>query len=188
MKDLISQSHLAVLASLNRNLDIRPLYVMPGFNRALTEVYHGPFEPFNYDDEEQQKIHDTLKIPKGNYSIDHYSGSGSVEINHALWEHFKNGENIPNHIQMHINALDRIMKPESIHSGPFSLYTGLPKSPISLAGSEWSKDREHKLMYFPSFVSTSTDAERASLFTDNDEETQHHESDHHGIIKQGSLS
>lgn len=186
MKDLISQSHLAVLASLNRNLDIRPLCVVAGLDRGcLTEVYQNSFNHFETNIDDQYEIHHSMEIPKGNHSLDYYGGAGSSSINNALWENFKNGNSLFG-VEHHIKKLDSIMREESIHHSPFNLYTGLPKSPVSLAGSEWDQSRAHKLLYFPAYTSTSTDVTTATLFTKRDDESDHHESDHHGVIEKGA--
>lgn len=174
----------AMYVGMRRDLDIRPLAVVCGLNwgKELHEVYSLPHSDFYMPDDEQDMVHSSLKIPKGNSSLDHFGGAGSTEINNALWENYKHSTSIPNHIASHIAAIHSILHAHVDLKSPIKLYTGLPKSPAAIAGMEWNSTRPKKILHLPAFTSTTTDLDIAHRFTDPDEETQHHESDHHGII------
>lgn len=167
-----------------RDLDIRsiPMRVGLDFKRnVLNEVYHINDQDFNRNsDEDSEKIHENLRIPKINHSVDHYLGSGSTDINHFLWENHLHGSSIPNHIKHHIKSIDSVLKPKT--EGQFRLYSGLPMSPAYISATEWNSTRPKKLIHIPSYTSATTNFDVASHFTNVDTETKHHESDHHGII------
>lgn len=168
--------------NVRRDLDIRSFAMIAGLSRRpLTEVYQGKESDFDIDESEASRIHSLLEIPKINNSVDHYTGSGSVDINNAMWEHWKNETPIPNHIQSHINKINSVLKPETSIPG-FKLYSGVRESPIVAAGVEWNSTRPKKILHLPAFTSATTNFNTAAFFTDVDETSVHHASDHHGIV------
>jgi hypothetical protein len=186
--DPISEKYLSMIdpISWRRDLNINPISICIGLNRhiELNEVYHVrdiTSYPTN-DENEQEKIHKILEIPKIQHSTNHYLGSGSVDINHFLWEHHKHGSPIPNHIKNHIKAIDSDMKDRILLDHPIKLYSGLIESPASISAMHWNSTRPKKIIHIPSYISTSTDFNTAARFTQNDEKSEHHESDHHGIV------
>lgn len=174
--------------SMRRDLDIRPISLQVGLfkNQKIEEVFKKNFsqEYFN-SEEENERIHEVLDIPKGSHSLDFYTGSGSEEINHHLWQNHLDGSEIPNHIKRHVASIDSLLIPKV--EGKFKLYTGLLKSPTHISAMEWNSTRPNKLIHIPSYISTTSDFNVAPFFTRPDEETEHHESDHHGIVHKGAI-
>lgn len=171
------------LIGYRRDLDTRsvPMWIGLKKNRELTEVHHVDEKDFDMNsDEDQDRIHQLLSIPNINESTYHYIGPGSIVINHHLWHEHLHDLPIPTHIKQHVKSIDSILIPKT--EGQFKLYSGLQMSPAHLSGMEWNSTRPKKLIHVPSYLSTSTDMNIAEMFTNPDEETQHHESDHHGII------
>lgn len=167
-----------------RDLDIRPIPFEIGLirsSKSLKEVHHVDLKDFDVNSEEQaERMHDALTIPKIDHFVGHYLGSGSVDINQVLWNHHLSESPIPNHILRHIKSIDSHMKDRT--EGNFRLYSGLPRSPAHISAIEWNSTRPKKLIHVPSYISTTTDMDTAIHFTREDSDTKHHESDHHGII------
>jgi hypothetical protein len=173
--------------SWRRDFDIRPLVLIAGLHRlgSINEVFSGNSSDYDISDTDAGKIHNLLKIHKQHnrisHSIDHYCGSGSVDINHHMWENHVNGSAIPEHIKSHINNIKSALIP-STNIDHIRLFTGIRQSPVTTAGFEWNSSRPIKHLHLPSFTSTSTNFDVASSFTHIDSESVHHESDHHGIV------
>jgi hypothetical protein len=173
-----------------RERDIRPLFLFAGLNKRcdLTEVHNLHYDQLIKSANSQHDgdaIHAALEISKINKHVDHYLGSGSKSINNALWEHHIHGTDIPMHIISHVRGIESVLH-TNIQANGVRLYSGLRQSPVTSAGIEWNSTRPKKLIHLPAFTSTSTDFDTATLFTDEDHDTIHHESDHHGIIESGA--
>jgi hypothetical protein len=183
-----------IQVGFGKNIDPEPAYIQVGLNRTnrryqlVTEVYKGSFENFGNSVQEQDRIHNLLKISPSDSekrTIDHYGGSGSNRINSALWENHKTSRPIEHDVIHHINKLDEILKPKTSIDKPFKLYSGLPKSPISNISS-WADKRPSKVIRIPAYTSSTSDLGMAIWFTDPDHTTEHHFSTHHGTIETGA--
>lgn len=175
-----------------RDLDIRPLVLIAGLSkhRVVNEVYEGTPSDFSIHEDDAQKIHDALTIPKPKtsrvaYSLSHYSGSGYDHINSSLWHTYLHGLDVPSDVKSHVDNIKSVLLPETKVDG-LNLYTGVKVSPVATAGVEWNSTRPVKILHLPAFTSTSTNFDVATQFTEPDEESVHHESDHHGAIESGA--
>lgn len=170
-----------------RNLDIRPLVMLAGLSKAsIDEVYFGSASQFGSEDSDAKHIHSLLEIPKPRSSsvvdsLSYYGDIGSVDINHHMWENYLHGSAMSDNIKSHVDNIKSVMLP-STDIDHLKLYTGVKTSPAAIAGVEWNSTRPIKLLHLPAFTSTSTNFDVAIRFTDPDNTTIHHESDHHGII------
>ncbi len=173
--------------SWRRDIDIRPFVIVAGlYKKDLNEVYEGDSKDFGHTTEEAKHIHHLLDIPAPTpnikSSLDYYSGNGSFDINDHLWKNYLHGYNsIPAKFKRHIDNINSVLKP-STTVGHLKLYTGLQTSPADLGAMEWNSTRPIKLMHLPAFTSTTTNFNVAARFSIPVGKTQHHESDHHGII------
>jgi len=178
--------------SWRRDLDIRPLVMIAGLSkhRVVNEVYEGKPSDFAMHEDEAQKIHDALTIPKPKnsrvaYSLSHYSGSGYDHINSSLWHNYLHGLEVPSDVKSHVDNIKSVLLPET-KVDDLKLYTGVKVSPAATAGVEWNSTRPVKILHLPAFTSTSTNFDVATQFTEPDEESVHHESDHHDVIESGA--
>lgn len=178
---------LCMMAGLSRHLDIRPLYLIGGFDISdqLNEVYTADSKDYIGDVPNAEEIHKRLTVANVPKSIQHYTGIGSRTINSAMWNNYLRDEPISQENLNHIDSISRALIKMTPVNGA-KLYTGVPRSPAALAGLEWNSTRPHKLIHFPSFTSTTTNFGQAIKFSPKDYESVHHESDHHGIILPGA--
>lgn len=120
------------------------------------------------------------------HQLVNYSDSGYMDLNKELYSAHKESRPIA---QQHLDnalAIESVMHKETKLPHPVKLFTGVKHSPATLAGLEWNSSRPKKIVHFPAFTSTSTDIDTAARFSDQDLNTHHHESDHHGIILPGA--
>jgi hypothetical protein len=181
-----SDRPVGLVAGLRRDLNTNPLVLYAGnFGKAissLTEVYQGDLPT-----SEDHWIHNILKIPSTNPSLNHYLGeTGSREINEHLRDNWLHETPIPDNIKYHIEKIDSIFHDVKEINKPLKLYTGLSESPVTTAGFEWNSTRSKKLIHLPAFTSSSTSPTKSVEFATVDNHSIHHESDHHGVITPGS--
>lgn len=188
----IDRDRMTVNTSWRRDLDIRPLVMIAGLSktRHINEVYDGKASDFATDEIEAQKNHDLLTVTKPKdfdvaQSVLYYSRSGYRKINSHLWNSYVHDAEVPNDIKTHVENIKTMLIPKTAVDN-LNLYTGVKVSPASTSGIEWNSTRSIKLLHLPALTSTSTNFDVASQFTEHDNESTHHESDHHGIIQSGA--
>jgi hypothetical protein len=81
----------------------------------------------------------------------------------------------------HIRAIDADIPVHHIDAN-IPMFTGVATSPATTAGMQWNSTRPIKLITLPAYTSATTHINTAIRFASNDDKSQHHESDHHGII------
>jgi ADP-ribosyltransferase exoenzyme len=179
---------VGMIAGFRRDLDIRPFAMIAGLkiHNVITEVYRSSYGAMDLEPDKKEELHRILSIPKGHSSLDFYVGSGSTEINHDAWEHYKERTPFRKDVREHIDNIDKLLLRKTSVPDGTRVFTGLPESPITKAGFEWNASREKKILHLPSYTSTTTDFSRAEWFTEPDHHSIHHESDHHGVVETGA--
>jgi hypothetical protein len=177
--------------SWRRDLDVRPLVLIAGLSETrLHEVYHGKYSDFVIPDHDAQSIHDALSITdslpsQAAHSLNHYTGSGYERINQSLRDSYINNAEVPNDVKRHSDNIKSILHAEKPVSN-LGLFTGVKESPATTAGLEWNSTRPIKVLHLPAFTSATTSFDIAASFTEPDDTSTHHESDHHGVIESGA--
>lgn len=184
--DSAGNSYVATQTCWRRDLDIRPLVLFAGLNRpdSLLEVYKAPISSYR---QSIKHIHELLQpnstVPQ---QLIDYSDTGYLGLNKELYSAHNELRPIAH---PHLNdalAIESAMHKETNLPHAVKLFTGVKYSPAKLAGFEWNSSRAKKIVHFPAFTSTTTDIDTAARFSDIDQTTTHHESDHHGIILPGA--
>lgn len=171
-----------------RDLDIRPLYMLVGLNKdaVLTEVYlGGDFDTLLLPNEHHDKIQNLLRKEPSQEDSDImlYTGNAAHHINNSIWVNHLHNTPYPDGHEEFINDIQRRLSgTTNLNGDAIHLYSGLPRSPVGLAGFEWNSTRKKKLLNLPAFTSSTSDPHVAANFTNVDVDSIHHESDHHGVI------
>jgi hypothetical protein len=173
---------IALSTSWRRDLDIQPMHLLCGLNSTeqLSEVYSSSIEAHRISDADQAEIHAKYNHPNASVDLKRYTRE-SYPINNALWNHHVNGTEIHPLHKDQIRAIDRDI-PIHHTDSDIPLFTGVKTSPANTAVVQWNSTRPIKLITLPAYTSATTHINTAIRFSSNDNETLHHESDHHGII------
>lgn len=187
----IDHEPIVAQTAWRRDLDVRPIILHGGlFNRHLNEVYIGSVKNYHITDSVAGEIHTALNFPKDIShdvisSLNYYSKDGFDVINNHMRDAYVHNIPIPEQTQKHIDNIKSILYPKTDVNN-LTLYTGVKESPAKTAGFEWNSTRPIKLITLPTFTSTTTSYDMASDFSKVDTSTDHHESDHHGVIHKNS--
>lgn len=170
--------------SWRRDLDIFPMVLHCALKHGpvdLMETYEGTITDYETPDPVQDEFHNKLSIETPNQHIRQYTAS-SHRLNTALYKHYLDNANVPSaEVLAQVRGIDASI-PHQHHGKYLPLYTGVYESPAKTAGMEWNSSRPKKLIDLPRYTSTSTDMGTAIAFAQRDSKTEHHESDHHGVI------
>lgn len=148
--------------------------------RQLVEVFDGSFNQFAIPKQDHESIHRKFAVLNPHQALLDYTKS-SRRVNSPLWDHHVEGKELPQDVHEAVRNIDASLPIRHDVAG-LTLYSGLPKSPISDQYGFWGNDRSHKAFHVPAYISTSTDVNVAYRFSKVDTVTDHHESDHHGIV------